>query len=554
MTGARGRINKQERGLKVMKAGKADTENLNRRVPNAFVAGLAILALIMIGQWLQSGVHLNHDVSYFVHFDSWLLQGRKLGSDLIDGSLPMAWIVSMPAAVLVKLGLFAEPSALRLVFWFYFMISAALVILVLSKYEQAGQQRAYGWVVGFVLIFTLGPGFSFGQREHASVLLAMPYLAAASLRIHSGPNLGRPLALVIGLLAGVAFSIKPYFLAVPALIELLLFVRLGWRSLLRVECLALGLTVATYVAMTWLLIGDFVWQTIELSFDTYWAYESLSLHVLIERFYIVVQPALYGALVSLVTRTWTAQHSILLLAGLGYTISYFVQEKGFVYHAFPILVCSVVFLAVSVSFGFSRAWGRWRETRKPLWAMLTIAVVAAALPPAKQVHDGVVRWFFNYNIESGQTGRFRQAVIDAVNHFAPRRDQYFYAFSTHPFPGFPTASYTNADWSGTCSTQPFLPAFVRLDDVSDPQLRQRILQVADYQRRLVVDDFVHRPPTVVFAERSRTRLGMNGRVFDDVAFYSKDPRFQAIWRQYEEVPPLGPLRVFVRRADADRVP
>lgn len=536
------------------KAGKADTENLNRRVPNVFVAALAILAMIVIGQWLQSGVHLNHDVSYFVHFDGWLLHGRQLGSDLIDGSLPMAWIVSMPAAVLVKLGLLAEPSALRLVFWFYFAISAALVMSVLAKYEQNGLQRTYGWVVGFVLIFTLGPGFSFGQREHASVLLAMPYLAAASLRIHSAPNLGRPQALLIGLLAGVAFSIKPYFLAVPALVELLVLARLGWRSLLRMEFLALSLTIATYVATTWILIGDFVWQTIELSLATYWAYDSSSTRVLVERFYIAAQPALYGALIALVTRTWTTQHSILLLAGLGYTVSYFVQAKGFVYHAFPILVCSVVFLAVSVAFGLSRAWGKWRETRNPFWAMLTVAMFVAALLPAKQVHDGVVRWFFNYNIEWGQTGRFRQAVIDTVNHFAPRRDQYFYAFSTHPFPGFPTASYTNADWSGTCSTQPFLPAFARLDDVSDPQLRQQILQVADYQRRLVVDDFVRRPPTVVFAERSRTRLGMNGRVFDDVAFYSKDPRFPVIWRQYEELPPLGPLRVFVRRADADQVP
>jgi hypothetical protein len=36
-------------------------------------------------------------------------------------------------------------------------------------------------VIAFVLIATLGPGFSFGQREHACILFAMPYLATAVL-------------------------------------------------------------------------------------------------------------------------------------------------------------------------------------------------------------------------------------------------------------------------------------------------------------------------------------------------------------------------------------
>jgi hypothetical protein len=41
---------------------------------------------------------------------------------------------------------------------------------------------------------------------------------------------------------------------------------------------------------------------------------------------------------------------------------------------------------------------------------------------------------------------------------------------------------------------------------------------------------------------------MNGRQFDDIAFYLTDPRFQKIWANYEEYPPMGPLRVFVLRS------
>ena len=40
---------------------------------------------------------------------------------------------------------------------------------------------------------------------------------------------------------------------------------------------------------------------------------------------------------------------------------------------------------------------------------------------------------------------------------------------------------------------------------------------------------------------------MNGRQFDDLAFYMEDPRFAPIWSQFEELPPLGPFGVFVLR-------
>jgi len=97
--------------------------------------------------------------------------------------------------------------------------------------------------------------------------------------------------------------------------------------------------------------------------------------------------------------------------------------------------------------------------------------------------------------------------------------------------------------------QSLIPAYARLDEVTDPAVRERVVRAAEYQRRMVVEDIVRRPPSIVFAERNRARLGMNGRQFDDIAFYLTDPRFRRIWKNYEEYPPLGSLRVFVLRAD-----
>jgi len=511
---------------------------------------LSIVALTFAGQWLQSGVHLNHDVSYFVHFARWLLQGRVLGDDLLDMNLPMAWVLFAPSAALVELKLLDEPSAVRLVFWVYFLLSTSLLFIVLSNIERRDHAAAIGWKTGFILIATLAPGFSFGQREHACVILTMPYVAAAVVRLQGTQSLTRPIAVCVGVLAGIGFALKPYFLAVPVILEMLLLVRLGWRSLLaRGESLALGVTVLVYVVTIGALIPDYLASTIQLGRSFYWAFDATDSSIVVERYRDVMQPALYGAVLAILTRSWTSQHTVILLTGAGYTASYFVQFKGYVYHAYPLLACAVIFFGICLATSLARTWTQWHETRRPLLFAAFAAALLLAIPPIKHVHDGVTRWYFQYNIAWGPAGRFRQAIIDSVNRFAPNRGTYFFALSTHPFPGFPTASYTAAEWSGRSICQSIIPAYARRDEVSDRTLMNELIRAADFQRRIVIEDFERRPPSIVFVERSRARLGMNGRQFDDLSFYSEDPRFQRIWRDYEEHPPMGPLRVFIRRVD-----
>jgi hypothetical protein len=133
----------------------------------------------------------------------------------------------------------------------------------------------------------------------------------------------------------------------------------------------------------------------------------------------------------------------MLLAGLGYSASYFVQSKGFVYHAYPVLVCSVTFLGICIGRGLL-VRGRVAGSRNLLrLAVLSVAVLLA-LPPIKQAHDDVVRWYFTYNIASGRSavppGRHRHR-----QPFCPDPAVVLFRLHDPSIPGFPTASYTIAD-------------------------------------------------------------------------------------------------------------
>ena len=520
---------------------------LQRRISPGYLWVVATVGLVFAGQWLQARVHLNHDVSWIAHSARWLLDGRSFGTDVLDPNPPLIWWMSLPAAALANSGLLDEPAAVRVVFWSYFLISATIFFRVLADVDPRDRAASMGWWACFLIMATLAPGFSFGQREYLSVLFAMPYLASACVRLQRFQNSDRLVYAAVGLLAGIGFAIKPFFLAVPLLVEGLLAARLGWRSLFRLESVVLALTVLAYVLAVLILVPQYVTFTLPLMRSIYWAFDSGSFSMVLSRYWTVTQPLLYGALVALLSRTWTRQHTVVLLAGLGYSVSYFIQAKGFVYHAYPVLLFCCVFLGISVASGLVRVWNSRRDQAGPIPLLLVFAILVLVIPPAKHVHDGVMRWYFQFNLAHGETGQFRQEIISVVNHFARSRQSYFFAFSTHPFPGFPTASYTAAEWSGRASAQGILAAYARMDEVSGPGLRESIIRAAELQRRMVIEDMERRPPAVVFVERSRSRLAMNGRAFDDVAFYLQDPEFQRIWNTYEEYPPLGPLRVFVRR-------
>lgn len=510
------------------------------------ILGVAVVALLCY--WLQSSVHLNHDVSYFVHFSRRLLQGARLGVDIHDGNLPMVWGLFTPPAALAQLGLASEATAVRWFVLLYFLLSAGLLAMVTARVDATKRAGMTGWLIAFTLAGTLGACFSFGQREHGSVLFAMPYLAVVAFRLQGQAVDNRWLKTGVGVLAGIGFTLKPHFLLVPALIELLVLARLGWKSWFRrAEMLAMGVTVAVYVLVCIFVFGDYLAFTLGLTKAAYWAFGTASFPVLLDRYVTVAAPALFAFVIALITRTWSWQHTVVLLAGIGYSILYFLQMKGFVYHAYPVLVCALTLLGISVATGFAKAWQRWQSDRKAGQAVLMAAVVLLALPSIGRLHNDIVRWYANYNIAWGPTGQLRQAVIYVVDHFAPTRDSYFFAFSMHPFPGYPTASYTQAEYAGRSISQTLIPAYARLDEVKDPAVRAGVLKAAELQRRMVIEDFERHPPSIVFAEGTRARMGLNGRLFDDIAFYSQDPRFREIWANYDEYPPLGPLRVFVRR-------
>ena len=75
-------------------------------------------------------------------------------------------------------------------------------------------------------LFVFAQGYDFGQRDPMMAASALPYLYAAARRARGEAPRGRIAAAV---LAGLGFALKPYFLGIPALVELAVMLGVGWR-------------------------------------------------------------------------------------------------------------------------------------------------------------------------------------------------------------------------------------------------------------------------------------------------------------------------------------
>ena len=477
-----------------------------------------------------------------------MLEGGRFGRDIIDVNPPLIWFVSLPAAWLANLGICSEPTALRLYVWFLCTGSLLICHRLLRPMRANGEVvESAALLVGAAFAMAILPGAAFAQREHLAFLLGLPYSLLIAARIR-GDAPTHAIAVCCGVLGGVAFGFKPWFLAVPLLLEAARFAKApGLRGLWRAETVSLGAALLAYLLALLVFAPEYLSVVMPMGIATYWAYDAALPAWTYWKTPAIAALAAFGFLA--LARQFPAHAVVLAAAFAGFSFSHWAQHKGFAYHAYPAMACAVSLLAYATVLTAralsSVRWpiGNW------LKVMMAACAVLVTLNCARLSFQPVSTWSLMYDAQLGPVGKFRSRLIERINGIVPRGG-YVYAFSTHPFPAFPTMSYTAADWGSPMVGQFAIPALMLRDAVHDPELVAALDRAVLAQREQVLQDFARLAPTMVLVTTGASRLGMHGRDFDDVAYYTADPRFAAIWREYTEVESMGSLRVFLRRSSS----
>jgi hypothetical protein len=235
------------------------------------------------------------------------------------------------------------------------LIVAIGVLVALSLYVTdrlltglAPGRRAF--VLGYAALALMAmPWMHVGQREQIVLIGAVPYAALIAVRSEK-KSVPLVLAALVGIGSGLGFALKHYFLIVPALLELWLFTsdRKAWRPF-RPEMVAIVSVGAAYAAAIFIFAPEWLTKIVPLLRLAYGATGAPAFRYLFGPF------ALSGLIIVVLC---ASQHkrlrsapvaAALSVAAIGFAAAYFIQAKGWAYHAIPMLGCGTIALAYLLS-------------------------------------------------------------------------------------------------------------------------------------------------------------------------------------------------------------
>ncbi len=485
---------------------------------------------------------INHDVAAILDVSTRWLGGEKLYVDVIDENLPFTFVLHALPVLTAKL----LPGSVA--FWFTAWVVAGIfasfyacrrLVRLVPSADHALTEALLPPVLLF--LFSVLPNEHFGQREHIMFVACAPYLIASMARAE-GIALGRGSAVAIGLVAGLALTLKPHYLAIPAALELYLLVRRGWRSTLADPIpWAIGLLSAAHLAAMYTVFADFGLVVLPLAIESYapigdsgWR-QVLTSNALGPT---LVALAIFGVIAVVFTKTISAR--VLVVFGIGAALSAIGQAKGWPYHVMPALSAAILLAALTVSQTVDRYLPISRTGHH-----LPVAVISATM---------MVLLYFQaalYTPPFYKQRQFEDSIGGRLQHIieqnAPHRT--FLALSPGIYPLWPMINYLNGRMTmrfltmwvlqGVYATCDDFPALYNPPDTMG--------ETEKYFFDAVSDDFAREHPDLLIIDHIAGVPRCQGREFDYLEYFLQNRVFADAFEGYEHLMDFDRYRIYRRK-------
>jgi hypothetical protein len=487
-----------------------------------FVILIALLAMLGLYQAMSSPV--NGDASWYLYMAGRILDGARPYEDIVDTNPPLiVWLNELLVGLARELGASAL-AAFRVLLLVLTALSLGLSWRLSRELPLAFRQAG---LLTWLYLLLIHAGGIAGQREHILLILILPYAYGAVAEV-CGVRAPLGLGLISGLMAGVGFALKPFFVPAAIAVELFLMFRCHWQSWKRPQALALGAVVFAYVVA--IVIGAPQYLAVARRFAPLYPHHMPGGPMLLASSWRlgVVVLAIVSAY-ALARREVPGWSEVFGLLALGLTASVYLTGKGWRYHWFPSIAIAGALLGgcgAFVAFRRQAAYGRtWPG------ALFGLGLVVLS---ALSVTDSVVE------------RRRDTDAIRLVRRYA-RNGKAVLVFSPWVHQSFPMINETGATWG---MRHPMLwqiaafyanDAWVKgryhaLDAMSDPERRFLSEITEDFERfqpglLLVNDD----PPTPALPG------------FDYLEYMRREPRFAQALVHYEYATRTPSFRVYRRR-------
>lgn len=491
---------------------------------------LTVVCLFVAGMIVQANTMLNFDVSWLMKAANQLLSGKHYYTDFIETNPPLILYVYMPAVLLSKIMHVSYAVAFKV---YTFVLLAGVVflcnILMRCVFDREDQNIRYGLLIAITFTLVLMPGYSFGEREHFAIMLTLPYLFLLDLRL-SNKILNYYLIILIGIIAGIGFAIKPHFLF--ALIACELFFIYKKRNVFagfRLETIIIALVILLYLVSIFLLTPDYLFKVWPLVYHLYFISAKEPFGAMLAKLGIVFWLVVLGFYCFLYEKIkYKNLTEILLFASVGYLIVYFVQHTTWYYHLLPVLVIITI---LTVLFLCERLFDLIKNYQANIdWNSIVLLVLLQlsllVFPVMATVRCIAIGTISNRHLQTNK-------LFVYVKQHMYQQKLYIFALQ------IPMISYlldnTHATSASRFPSQLFMPGLVFLSNQTNLSVekKDRLNKQKQEIINIVVADLQQHQPKYILVDMRKQNLYPNKHQFDYIKFFSQDPRFHKFFKNYK---------------------
>lgn len=298
---------------------------------------VGIFIIYVLSWFLQSRLLLSWDASWGLHETEKLLGGGKYVKDFFEMTPPLFLYLFMPVVLVKKWFAINTVIIFRVYFFLISAISLSICYPLVQKiFSERHASLALIFSLMIAVVFLLLPlPFDFGQREHLLIILTMPYFLAVTYRLQ-GNSLLTSTAIIIGILAGLGFAIKPFFLITFIFIELYcIHTKNSLLAWVRAETLAILGLLALYTPLVIIYFQEYL-RIIPIAMRLYYQGYNLPLTTLALRpEFIFCCLGIVFHVVHYNKNPYKIFCNVFLIGLIGFLFSYLMQHTYWYYHLLP---------------------------------------------------------------------------------------------------------------------------------------------------------------------------------------------------------------------------
>ena len=479
--------------------------------------------------------------SWLLYAAGRVLDGARIGTDIVETNPPtIIWLSEIPVA-LSRVFDVSPQTAMKMCLGLLLFISAAWCASMVRRIAQQGSGSMALWLaIGIAYATTVYPWAYVGERDHIMTLLLLPYLIAAAIRLDGvSPEPWQGFA--AGASALVALSMKPQHLLIAVGIEFLLASRNGFRrSFLRTEATGAMAAAVAYLAAIAIFAPDYITKTVPLDYHAYLGFHHVPLIELVEPRRTAKILALL--LLYAVMRRWLkyrALGDVFVIAAVGATIGYLIQQKGWQYQFVPADAFFILLIGVILADGFMQFTAPLQ--RRPFRAGIMSATALVSC---------VLVGLFYYPIQSAKAAaevdESRVAVQQAILAALPTGTSIMVLGPNYATVLDFVLKY-HLKWGsrflGFWTLETIFDAETAVDGKAMQQ-SARLAYLERWTQSAADEDLRHFKPSLVLVELCADPTISCGtseslRQIDVLQWFRRDPTFNADWAGYEQCRQIG---------------